>query len=725
MVGVGCVATKPMVHWSREVGPPSKGHFQNTRLGDINRDGLVDLVGGCSEPGGIAVWLGRGDGTWLGFPGPTSEGRCYDVALGDVNSDGLLDVISVGAGEMLGVRVWLNNDDGTWAETIEAPTKTSLYSRVEVADVNNDGAMDIIAASQLAGEEGGIRVWLGDGHNIWRRGGDVVTEGVFRDMIVTDLNGDGNVDVAATSFLTPGGIEVWYGGGGGEWFTGVPPTDSGSFWGISAGDFNNDGQMDLVAGNYQQRGLYIWYRSREKGWESPKRLCKEGLYFRIAAGDYDGDGRLDFAATSADKGGVELWRQTEKGWGKRHVGQSYGRNYHGLIMADLNDDGHPDLVAASVRHGIEAWVQTDAEQVIAVSPKVASIAAKGGVAPAPRASGRDGLAPARSGEEGNEVFTLVKVGDKTFPEYLVGVRDQLKITVHTGLEKTEYDEQVGGDGTIFIPDISDEPIQASGRSPTELRQAIVEILKTSLKNPRADVIVTEFRSKQATLSGEIKITFKYDSGPGQYPLDGMTRLLDFINRHGGPTERADTTHVLVVGKDGTQHFVDIRKAIETGDLTQNLVVDAGDLIYIPGRTATSRKVYLLGEVNAPGVYPITGGERVLDIIAMGRGLNRRAVSKGLFLVRGDANNPGITRINYDALVKRGDYSQNLQVQNGDILYAPQRFITKLVDVSEDVRPILRTVIDYSDTIVAVDRIGGKTWHNVLGGQSDRVRTTGD
>lgn len=331
----GCATARSPVHWSQECGPATQGHFRNIRFGDLNRDGLMDVVCASTNPGGIKAWLGRGDGTWVFLCDVTSRGKCYDVALSDVNSDGWLDIVAVGLGELLGVRTWLSNADGSlsqryrenspWIEDPKAtPSKKGKYSRVEVADVNNDGAIDIIAASQLDGEEGGIHVWLGNGENEWMRGGDVVAQGVFRDLAVGDINLDGTVDVAATAFRVPGGIFVWYGSGGGEWFGGEPPTDHGSFWGIAGGDFNCDGLIDIVSSNYQQRGLYIWHRKAAGGWEAPVRLCRDGVYARIKVADFEGDSWLDFAASSADRGGLDLWLRKPGGWQAQHIGESYG-----------------------------------------------------------------------------------------------------------------------------------------------------------------------------------------------------------------------------------------------------------------------------------------------------------------------------------------------------------------------------------------------------------------
>ncbi len=722
----GCTSLPP-AYWSHECGPPSRGRYQNIRAADLNGDGLLDLVGARLDPGGVSVWLGRGDGTWIMFPGPTNEGQCHDVAVGDINEDGHPDIVTVGSGELLGVRTWLNSDNGKWssgavATSGEPPTKVGAYGRVQLGDLNNDGHLDIVAASQLPGVDGGVHVWLGNGKNGWTRIGDVVSRGIFRDIILADFNNDGNLDIAGTAFEDPWGVHVWYGGGEGEWFKTKPPTDHGSYWGISAGDFNGDGLLDIVAGNYHKRGLYVFYRQPEGGWRAPERLTKDGLIFGIVTADFNDDGRTDIAASTFDRGGIEIWLKKESGWTAYQVGESYGKNYHGLVTADINEDGQPDLISASVDYGVEAWVQTGPEQIIALSPKVAELGRTDVVRKLNTPAPKEALSPERTGEAGNNVFKLISApGGGKFDEYVIGARDKIRIIVHTGLARSTYEETVGGDGTVYIPDISPTPIIVGGKTATEVRDEIINVLKETLRTPRCEVSVTEFKSKKATVAGAIKITYKYDSGPGEYPLEGKTRLLAFINKHGGPREDADLTRVQIMDREGQQRFVDLQKAIDTGDFSQNLVVDDLDFVYVPTRRKTQRRVYVTGQVNRPGAYPLEGTERVLDAVMLAGGMNRRAVTRAIFVVRGSVDNPDSRRINYDDIIKRGDYSQNIRLRDGDIVYVPQRFITKIGDVANDLRPIFRSTIDYSDMITSLDDIGVDTWHNVRGGTS-RVRT---
>lgn len=86
----------------------------------------------------------------------------------------------------------------------------------------------------------------------------------------------------------------------------------------------------------------------------------------------------------------------------------------------------------------------------------------------------------------------------------------------------------------------------------------------------------------------------------------------------------------------------------------------------------SKVFYVVGEVNAPGTYPLIGRETILDAIMTAGGLTDRANEHKLIFVRPTA--PGQCRlvlpICYRQIVQLGDTSTNYQVMPGDRIYVP-------------------------------------------------------
>lgn len=95
-----------------------------------------------------------------------------------------------------------------------------------------------------------------------------------------------------------------------------------------------------------------------------------------------------------------------------------------------------------------------------------------------------------------------------------------------------------------------------------------------------------------------------------------------------------------------------------------------------------KKVFVLGEVQRPGTYPLTGKTNLLDIIAQAGGLTKEA-SDELIVIRPqnqgkketptlpeDAVESEIIRINLYNLM-RGDFSLNIEILKGDTLFVPK------------------------------------------------------
>jgi hypothetical protein len=194
------------------------GFFQNaswsirdTKLADLNGDGSPDLVlanaGSTGAIGGVVVLANPGDGNfrpWLSFAAGSSPAA---VAVGDFNWDGRNDIAVANvtnascSGEQGTIDVVLSRGDGTFAP----PTHYGGggYSAIAAADIDGDGALDLVALDQIdstrSTQMSSLNVLLNAG-----RGGFVgptryATGGTAPAMAVGDLDGDGRPDIAIAS----------------------------------------------------------------------------------------------------------------------------------------------------------------------------------------------------------------------------------------------------------------------------------------------------------------------------------------------------------------------------------------------------------------------------------------------------------------------------------------------------------------------------------------------
>jgi protein involved in polysaccharide export with SLBB domain len=88
----------------------------------------------------------------------------------------------------------------------------------------------------------------------------------------------------------------------------------------------------------------------------------------------------------------------------------------------------------------------------------------------------------------------------------------------------------------------------------------------------------------------------------------------------------------------------------------------------------SKVYYVLGEVNAPGAFPINGRETVLDAIIAAGGLTRRAAEKSIILTRPTPADSCrvVLPVCYPQLVQLGDTTTNYQVGPGDRIFVPSK-----------------------------------------------------
>lgn len=113
-------------------------------------------------------------------------------------------------------------------------------------------------------------------------------------------------------------------------------------------------------------------------------------------------------------------------------------------------------------------------------------------------------------------------------------------------------------------------------------------------------------------------------------------------------------------------------ASHRGDAPRNL--DGSDDLGVTVRLVSQERgvVYVMGEVNAPGSYPIVGSETVLDVLITAGGLSDRANDHKIILTRPQTTGEPrvILPVCYQQIVQLGDTATNYQLQPGDRIFVP-------------------------------------------------------
>ena len=160
------------------------------------------------------------------------------------------------------------------------------------------------------------------------------------------------------------------------------------------------------------------------------------------------------------------------------------------------------------------------------------------------------------------------------PEYTIGADDMLSIVFWRDKELTA-DVMVRPDGKISLPLMND--VQASGFTPAQLKDRIVEESKKYVEDPNVTVVVKQINSRKVFITGEVR-----KSGP--YPLTAPTTVLQMLSIAGGLGDFAKSEEIMVVrtenGKPLSYKF-NYKEVIKGKKLAQNIELKPGDTIVVP------------------------------------------------------------------------------------------------------------------------------------------------
>ena len=207
--------------------------------GDVNGDGIADILEGANSLGGVGVYLGKGDGTFV-LASVIPFGSNTDMVLGDFNHDGKPD-IATSSNQMA-----FGNGDGTFQPPVSIldPVPPPGYmSWLAAGDINNDGWTDLIYVAGIDG--GGLYILLNNQQGGFTLSTTHDTNGSSA-LMLADVNGDGRLDAIEASEGAYAAIYLGNGQGGftpGQTNIPYPFVDQLP---AQTADVNGDGVLDLL-----------------------------------------------------------------------------------------------------------------------------------------------------------------------------------------------------------------------------------------------------------------------------------------------------------------------------------------------------------------------------------------------------------------------------------------------------------------------------------------------
>jgi polysaccharide export outer membrane protein len=231
-----------------------------------------------------------------------------------------------------------------------------------------------------------------------------------------------------------------------------------------------------------------------------------------------------------------------------------------------------------------------------------------------------------------------------------------------------------------------------GLTPSQLDALLTKRLSSYLRNPRVDIFVKEFKSKTAMVTGylaSLQAPNYTKSASGKIYLRGKTTILDLIAIAGGYTVDADIRRIKLV-RDGDTYFVNLYDIISQGDSGQNVIIDADDVVDVPELPLFGDRVYVLGAVDQQGIYPLKQAQDLLGALSLAGNFTNVAKEENTLIVRGreSGGEPLVMMADVNAILRKADISQNIPLQNGDLVYVPPRRIGDLNRWISNILPLL-------------------------------------
>jgi polysaccharide export outer membrane protein len=157
-------------------------------------------------------------------------------------------------------------------------------------------------------------------------------------------------------------------------------------------------------------------------------------------------------------------------------------------------------------------------------------------------------------------------------EYRLGRGDKLRIEVYKDAQLSQS-VQIRPDGKITVPLVGD--VEAAGRTPIELRDALTTALKQYMTNPVVTVIVVEATAATAYVLGEV-------NHPGAVNLQAPLTILQALAVAGGLKDFADAKNIRILRAtpSGVQTIAfDYKEALKTSRAP--VYLRPGDTVVVP------------------------------------------------------------------------------------------------------------------------------------------------
>ena len=244
-------------------------------------------------------------------------------------------------------------------------------------------------------------------------------------------------------------------------------------------------------------------------------------------------------------------------------------------------------------------------------------------------------------------------------EYVISSADILEVTVY-GEGDLSITTRVSQDGTISYPLLGN--IKAAGFTVRELGAYITDLLgQDYLVMPQVSIFVKEYA--KISVLGQVKTQ-------GAYQMKENLTLTQAIALTGGFTPIADTSRIKIIRNIGGQkETLEVNVDLILEKAAPDIELKANDTIIVEGYG----RISIMGQVVRPGVFNLQRNLKVVEAISLAGGFTPTAAPDATRVIRLEYGEKKIINVPVATIMKGGDSSRDILLQEGDTIVVPESF----------------------------------------------------
>lgn len=281
-------------------------------------------------------------------------------------------------------------------------------------------------------------------------------------------------------------------------------------------------------------------------------------------------------------------------------------------------------------------------------------------------------------ETNDRIAQLAMASDVKQGDYVIGSGDLLGVDVFD-VPELSRDVRVNETGYISLP-LLPSKIRASGLTPFQLQDKLAELLQSNglVSTPQVSVSVKEQHSQPITVIGAVKAPMVIQA------LRRIT-LLQALSQAGGiaddagdkvivtrsipdPADAPDTPDPSALTAPQT-FTINLSDLLQSGDSRFNIPLAGGDVVSVP----RAGIIYVVGAVNHPGGFLLENDldkMTMLKMVSLAGGTTNTAKMKSAVILRKDPKTGKRDQVPVDLKKIMQMKTQDVQMQDNDILFVP-------------------------------------------------------